>query len=66
MEISYKITIGDVDGRMRKALVALPDKVWEILDGELRGMMGQSYSEIIRSIVIAYLSEKGYMEREKL
>ncbi|MGC8961704.1 MAG: hypothetical protein ACP5K1_04580 [Candidatus Bathyarchaeia archaeon] len=51
---------------MRKALVALPDKVWEILDGELRGMMGQSYSEIIRSIVIAYLSEKGYMEREKL
>ncbi|MEM2962453.1 MAG: CopG family transcriptional regulator [Candidatus Bathyarchaeia archaeon] len=51
---------------MRKALVALPDKVWEILDGELRGKMGESYSEIIRSIVIAYLSEKGYMERGRL
>ncbi|MBS7645296.1 MAG: CopG family transcriptional regulator [Candidatus Bathyarchaeia archaeon] len=58
--------MGDVNGQMRKALVALPDKVWEILDGELRGKMGESYSEIIRSIVIAYLSEKGYMERGRL
>jgi len=27
--------------------------------------MGQNYSEIIRGIVIAYLSEKGYMEKER-
>jgi metal-responsive CopG/Arc/MetJ family transcriptional regulator len=50
---------------MKKALVALPDKVWEILEKELKGKMGQNYSEIIRGIVLAYLSEKGYMEKEK-
>ncbi|MEM4165646.1 MAG: hypothetical protein QXJ86_07390 [Nitrososphaerales archaeon] len=50
---------------MKKALVALPDKVWDILQTELKGKMGQNNSEIIRSIVLAYLSEKGYMEKER-
>jgi metal-responsive CopG/Arc/MetJ family transcriptional regulator len=50
---------------MKKVLVALPDKVWEIFENELKGKMGQNYSEIIRGIVLAYLSEKGYMDKEK-
>ena len=50
---------------MKKALVALPDKVWDILQKELKGKLGQNNSEIIRGIVLAYLSEKGYMDREK-
>ncbi len=46
---------------MKKALVALPDQVWNIIDQDLRGKLGTGYSDIIRTIVLACLSEKGYM-----
>ena len=52
-------------GRMKRILVSLPDRVHEIIQGELKGKMGENGSEIVRAIVIAYLSEKGYMEKEK-
>lgn len=48
---------------MKKALVALPDQVWDIIDSELVGKLGEGHSDIIRAIVIAYLSEKGYLEK---
>lgn len=48
---------------MRKALVSLPEGFYDIFDKELMGKIGESYSEIIRSIVVSYLSEKGYMNK---
>ena len=45
----------------RRALVSLPDGVWKIIDNELKGQIGDGDSEVIRNIVIAYLTEKGYM-----
>ena len=48
---------------MKKALVALPDQVWDIIDSELVGRMGEGHSDIIRAIVLAYLSEKGYLDK---
>jgi len=45
---------------MKRALVSLPDGVWRIIN-ELRGRMGNGDSEIIRNIVIAYLSERGIL-----
>jgi metal-responsive CopG/Arc/MetJ family transcriptional regulator len=48
---------------LKKALVALPDQVFELMDTELKGKLGTGYSDIIRSIVIAYLSEKGYLDK---
>jgi metal-responsive CopG/Arc/MetJ family transcriptional regulator len=48
---------------MRKALVALPDQVWDIIDRDIQGVLGNGYSDIIRTIVLAYLSEKGYMDK---
>ena len=48
---------------MKKALVALPDRVFELMDTELKGKLGTGYSDIIRTIVIAYLSEKGYLDK---
>jgi len=50
---------------MKRVLVSLPDKVHEVIQKELKGKMGESSSEIIRAIVVAYLSEKGYMVRER-
>jgi metal-responsive CopG/Arc/MetJ family transcriptional regulator len=48
---------------MRKALVALPEDVWDIIDRDLKGKLGSGYSDIIRTIVLAYLSEKGYLDK---
>ncbi len=46
---------------MRKALVALPDEVWDIIDRDLGDKMGRGYSDTIRSIILAWLSENGYL-----
>jgi len=45
---------------MQKALVSLPEKVMAVVD-KLKGTMGEGKSDIIRAIVIAWLSEKGYL-----
>ncbi len=45
---------------MDRALVSLPDKVMDTVD-KLKGKLGEGRSDIIRTIVIAYLSEKGYL-----
>ena len=46
---------------MRKALVALPDELWVIIDRDLGDTMGRGYSDTIRGIVTAWLSENGYL-----
>lgn len=48
---------------MKKVLVSLPEGIMDILESELKGKIGDKDSEIIRAIVIAYLSEKGYLSR---
>ena len=49
---------------MKRVLVNLPDKVVEIIQKELKGKMGDNNSEVLRSIIVSYLSEKGYMNKE--
>jgi hypothetical protein len=44
---------------MKKVLVSLPQGVFDLIT-KLKGELGESYSEIVRNIVIAYLSEQGY------
>lgn len=51
--------------KMRRAFVSLPDGVWDIIDNELRGNLGEGDSEIIRNIVISYLSDQGYFINKK-
>ena len=46
---------------MRRALVTLPGGVWRIIDGELKGTLGDGDSEVIRNLVVAHLTEKGYL-----
>jgi hypothetical protein len=45
----------------RRALVSLPEGVWKIIDSELKGKIGDGDSEVIRNVVIAYLTERGYL-----
>jgi len=47
----------------RKIQVTFTNEQWELLE-KLRGTMGDADSEIVRNIVIAYLSEKSYIKEE--
>lgn len=46
---------------MKRILVIFPDGIHKILKGKI----GESDSEIVRNIVIAYLSEKGYLDKKR-
>jgi metal-responsive CopG/Arc/MetJ family transcriptional regulator len=49
---------------MRRVLVSLPSGVWRIINAELKGTIGESDSEVVRNVMIAYLSEKGYLNKK--
>jgi len=49
----------------RRALVTLPEGVWEVIDKQLKGKIGNGDSEVIRNIVIAYLMERDYLMKPK-
>lgn len=49
---------------MKKVLVSLPKGIYDLLQ-ELKGTFGESDSEIVRTIVISYLGEKGYLSKER-
>jgi len=48
---------------MRKVLVALPEEIINLIDGELRGKLGEGYSDTLRTIIMSWLSEKGYLTK---
>jgi hypothetical protein len=48
---------------MKRVLVSLPRGVWKIINSELKGTIGESDSEVVRNVMIAYLSEKGYLSK---
>jgi DNA-binding MarR family transcriptional regulator len=45
----------------RRALVSLPEGVWQVIDEQLKGKIGNGDSEVIRNIVLSYLIERGYL-----
>jgi metal-responsive CopG/Arc/MetJ family transcriptional regulator len=47
---------------VKKILVSLPQGIFKIIK-ELNGNLGESDSEVVRNIVIAYLSEQGYLAK---
>jgi hypothetical protein len=53
-------------GAPYRALVTLPKGIWAIIKNDLKGRIGDSDSEVIRNIVISYLTEKGYFEAENV
>lgn len=50
---------------MKRALVSLPDELFDLMRTKLKGKFGQNDSEIIRGIVIAYLSQQGYLKNDE-
>ncbi len=47
---------------MKRILVSIPEGAWKIIKENLKGKLGETDSEVIRNIVLAYLSEKGYLK----
>ncbi len=50
---------------MKRILVSIPDGTWKIIEKDLIGKIGEKESEVIRNIVMAYLSEKGYLKSKE-
>lgn len=48
---------------MRKYLVALPQEVADLIRKELVGKLGEGYSDTLRTIIMNWLSEKGYFAK---
>jgi metal-responsive CopG/Arc/MetJ family transcriptional regulator len=48
---------------MKKVMVSLPEGIYDLVH-ELKGKLGESDSEVIRTMVISFLSEKGYLLKE--
>ena len=48
---------------MKKVLVSLPENVSELLDNELVGKIGETTSDTLRTIIMSWLSEKGYLTK---
>jgi metal-responsive CopG/Arc/MetJ family transcriptional regulator len=49
---------------MKKILVSLPEGVVNILDKEIIGKVGEGYSDTLRTIIMNWLSEKGYLTKK--
>ena len=48
---------------MKKILVSLPDGVVEILDKEIVGKLGEGYSDTLRTIIMNWLGDQGYLAK---
>jgi len=48
---------------MKKILVSLPDGIVETLDKELIGKVGQTRSDTLRTIIVNWMSEQGYLAK---
>jgi len=49
---------------MKKILVSLPEGIFNLIK-ELKGKLGESDSEVVRNMVVAYLSEQGYLAKKR-
>jgi len=54
--------MGKQEGRI---LVSLPKGINEIIRTKLVGKIGDSQASVVKHIVVAYLSEKGYLKAEE-
>lgn len=50
-----------MEQKSKRVLVSFSEDLWNIIETNLKGKMGDRDSEIIRTIVVAYLSEKGLL-----
>lgn len=47
---------------MERVSLSLPKRVLQVIDEDLTEVMGDQRSQVIRTILIVYLSENGYLK----
>ena len=50
---------------MKKIIVSLPDGIVKILDKEVIGKVGEGYSDTLRTIILNWLGEQGYLAKKE-
>lgn len=50
---------------MKRVYVSLPDEIYDIIKKTYEGRLGDSESEVIRNMVIAFLSQRGEFVTEE-
>ncbi|MFQ5975105.1 MAG: CopG family transcriptional regulator [Candidatus Hydrothermarchaeales archaeon] len=55
-----------MEQKKKRVLVSFSEDLWSIIEDNLGGKMGDRDSEIVRTIVVSYLSEKGLLTREEV
>jgi len=48
---------------MKKIIASLPDGAIEILDKEVIGKVGEGYSDTLKTIIMNWLGEQGYLAK---
>ncbi|UZE92212.1 MAG: hypothetical protein IB616_05765 [Methanosarcinales archaeon] len=48
--------------KMRRINVGLPPRAYEIVTKDLMNQLGTNESDVVRNIVLIYLSERGYFK----
>jgi hypothetical protein len=48
---------------VKKVLVSLPKDIITIMDTELKGKLGEGYSDILRTIILSWLADQGYLSK---
>jgi metal-responsive CopG/Arc/MetJ family transcriptional regulator len=51
---------------MKRIMLSIPEETWDIVDTAFKGKFGNTDSEIVRNIIVAYLSEQGYFRSPKV
>ncbi len=49
---------------MKKIEVSLPEEVVEVLDKKVVGKLGKDRRDVLKTIVMNWLSEQGYLEKD--
>jgi len=49
---------------VKKVLVSLPDEIVSMVDTELCGTLGEGRSDTLRTIIMNWLGEKGYLTKK--
>jgi metal-responsive CopG/Arc/MetJ family transcriptional regulator len=49
---------------VKKVPVSLPDEIVNMLDTELCGKLGEGRSDTLRTIIMNWLGEKGYLTKK--
>jgi hypothetical protein len=66
MRLGSKLYIRDINDifkiSMRRILVSFPEGIFKKIR-DLQGELGESDSEVVRNIVVAYLSEQGFFSQ---